>query len=385
MSFVESISIGTTIAENRGYYLHPSQELVALGTANIVGSFFSCYSTTGSFSRTATNDFVGAVSQFSCVFCVVIVLLTLKFLTGVLYYLPQVVLSSIVLMAAYSITDFTRVPDIWRRNKPELFVWFAAFFAPLGLGVEIGILIAIGVALIFVLYPIALPKTSFMGKLPGVNTYRSVERFPNVLIHPSIHIVRISSSLCFLNVSFIKKFMREIVTKSHKKVLVVIMDWSPVCDIDLSATDTLKESIDKLNAKGIIFLHCRVKGFISDKLKRFGFFRSIRYEHFFWELHDASLYASQLVREARDRKQEESRRASEEVNREGEEKVIETRFESNKTNLDRLNLDDEADLMDEELVEYNQASDDYSPLLYADDEVKDESIWPDFLRNFFYC
>lgn len=53
VDYVITFSLGKIFARQFGYPLDPNQELVALGGANIVGAFFSCYPPAGSLSRSA--------------------------------------------------------------------------------------------------------------------------------------------------------------------------------------------------------------------------------------------------------------------------------------------------------------------------------------------
>lgn len=48
------------------YAIDSNDEYVALGLMNVIGSFFSIYPATGSFSRTAVNNEVGASTPMSC-------------------------------------------------------------------------------------------------------------------------------------------------------------------------------------------------------------------------------------------------------------------------------------------------------------------------------
>ena len=56
----ESISIAKAMARVNKYQLNYTQELRGLGIANVFGAMFNCYTTTGSFSRSAVNNSVGA-------------------------------------------------------------------------------------------------------------------------------------------------------------------------------------------------------------------------------------------------------------------------------------------------------------------------------------
>ena len=82
VSFMESIAVAKAIQnKHRNYKVIPNQELVALGLANVAGSFFQSYPTTGGFSRTAVNDQAGAKTMLASVISAMLIILTLLFLT----------------------------------------------------------------------------------------------------------------------------------------------------------------------------------------------------------------------------------------------------------------------------------------------------------------
>ena len=106
-AYTEAISISKTIADKHKYYeLDPNQELIALGTSNIVGSFFQSYPTTGGFSRTAVNDQAGAKTGVASFICALIVAIILNFFTHWFFYLPKAVLGAIIIAAVIKLIDF---------------------------------------------------------------------------------------------------------------------------------------------------------------------------------------------------------------------------------------------------------------------------------------
>jgi hypothetical protein len=60
LDVVESTSIARALAQKNKYKLNFTQELRGLGLANLGGALFNSYTTTGSFSRSAVNNSVGA-------------------------------------------------------------------------------------------------------------------------------------------------------------------------------------------------------------------------------------------------------------------------------------------------------------------------------------
>jgi sulfate transporter 4 len=101
------------------YEIRPTQELFAIGMANIVGSLTSAYPITGSFSRSAVNNAVGAKSQLSGMISGLIIMIVLLALTVVFYFLPKFVLAAIVISSVTSLIDYREPIYLWRVNKPE--------------------------------------------------------------------------------------------------------------------------------------------------------------------------------------------------------------------------------------------------------------------------
>ena len=100
VGYLETISIGKSLeAKQDEYKLRPNQELIALGLSNIIGSWFKAYPSTSSFSRSAINQESGATTGMASLVSVVMVLLTLLFLTPLFYHLPKTVLAAIIIVA----------------------------------------------------------------------------------------------------------------------------------------------------------------------------------------------------------------------------------------------------------------------------------------------
>jgi SulP family sulfate permease len=118
VAFMEAISVAKAIEEkHKEYTVDPNQELIALGSSNIVGSFFLSYPTTGGFSRTAVNDQAGAKTGMAALITALIVGLTLMFFTQWFYYLPKAVLASIIIVAVVNLIDFKFAVRLYKKEK----------------------------------------------------------------------------------------------------------------------------------------------------------------------------------------------------------------------------------------------------------------------------
>lgn len=101
-------------ARRNEYKIDPSQELIALGIANTISSFFHSYPVTGSFSRTAINSQSGARTPASGICTGLLVILAIVALTPYFYYIPQSALAAVIICAVIQMIDYEAVVTLWR-------------------------------------------------------------------------------------------------------------------------------------------------------------------------------------------------------------------------------------------------------------------------------
>ncbi|KAK7501491.1 hypothetical protein BaRGS_00007295, partial [Batillaria attramentaria] len=158
LGLVEAIAIGKAFARVNNYKIDATQELIAIGAANIVSSFVHSYPVTGSFSRTAVNSQSNVRTPAGGLFTGALILLSLQVLVPYCYYIPKSALAAVIIMAVIQMIDIRILRILWRINKWDLVIHIITFICSLTVGIEYGILIGIGLSLLLLLYPMARPK-----------------------------------------------------------------------------------------------------------------------------------------------------------------------------------------------------------------------------------
>ena len=123
----------------KGNRIETNKELFALGLAKLIGAFFQSIPSTGSFSRTAINVTAGAKTQISSLITVVLLCLTILFITPLFYYLPNAVLAAIITHSVLSLLRSEEIKILWEENKIEFIVFTSTFILTLLIGLEIGV------------------------------------------------------------------------------------------------------------------------------------------------------------------------------------------------------------------------------------------------------
>lgn len=93
---IEHLGVGKAFGLRNGYDIDRSQELLFLGTANMVASIQGSMASGGAMSRTAVSSEAGSKSPLNCIFTSGFVLLTLYELAPALYWIPKATLSAII-------------------------------------------------------------------------------------------------------------------------------------------------------------------------------------------------------------------------------------------------------------------------------------------------
>lgn len=293
VGYMESIAVAKVYASKHHYPLNANQELIALGAANVAGAFFQAYPTTGGFSRTAVNDQAGAQTSLATLISAGIIGITLLFLTGLFYFLPQAVLAAIVMVAVWGLIEWREAVFLWKTNRLDFSLMLLTFFATLSLGIEEGILVGVIASLMVVLNQSSRPHAAIEGQLPDTQTYRNLLRNPDARQIDGIVIFRMDASLYFANSAFFKERIEEIANSSPTP-RVIVLNAYPINRIDSSAIHVLKALLALLKSKDIALYVAGIKGPVKDALNKSLLSDTIGQDHFFMEVHEAVTAAKRL-------------------------------------------------------------------------------------------
>ncbi|MEK9608590.1 MAG: solute carrier family 26 protein [Flavobacteriaceae bacterium] len=292
IAFLEAISIAKAIEvkENKET-VDPNQELIALGAANVFGSFFQSYPTTGGFSRTAVNHESGAQTGVAAIISAAVVGLTLVFFSSWFYYLPKPVLGAIILTAVINLVDLKYPYQLWSSHREEFFILLFTFLVTLFMGIMEGILLGTLASLSLMVYRSSQPHIAILGRIKGTKHYRNIHRFTEeVETFPGVLILRFDGQLFFGNHSYFKKQIVDLIGRETKKIRYLVIDASPINYIDASASNTLNHWIQNLNKEGITVLWVNVIGPIRDLFFKNGMLKKIGKKNLFYSLDSAVKY-----------------------------------------------------------------------------------------------
>jgi SulP family sulfate permease len=285
VGFMESFSVAKNFARQGRYEVDANQELVALGLANVFGSFLQAYPVTGGFSRTAVNAQAGARTGMASVITSIAIVITLLFLTPWLYFLPKAVLAAIILAAVAGLIDIKEAKHLWHVSRSDFWLMTVTFAATLTVGIEQGIALGVVTSLIWFIWQTSTPHLARLGRVQGTTVYRNVERFPDAELTDGVVALRLDAPLYFANTAFLKDAINDAILGEQTTHLV--LDASGIGSVDAQALDTLGEIFHDLAQRDITVWLVRVRGPVRDALAASGLQARIGDEHVVERVHDA--------------------------------------------------------------------------------------------------
>ena len=278
IGFVESVSVGKTLAAKRRQRINPNQELVALGAANVASAVSAGFPVTGGFSRSIVNFDAGAQTPAASILAAAGIALAALLLTPALFYLPKATLAATIIVAVTSLLDFEVIRRAWHYSISDFIAVVLTIGATLLLGVELGVLAGIVASVLLHLYKTTRPHMAVVGAIAGTEHFRNVERH-NVITHPNIVSLRVDESLYFANASYLEDYIYRLIA-DHEELEHVILQCTAVNEIDMSALEALEAIDHRLREQGIALNLSEVKGPVMDALSKTDFLEHLSGEVF---------------------------------------------------------------------------------------------------------
>jgi SulP family sulfate permease len=146
LGLTEAVAIARSVASLQKDSFNGSREFIGQGMANVAGSFFSAYPTSGSFNRSGVNVVSGARTPLAAASAAVMLVVLLNFVSPLAKYLPFSVIAGLLFMVAWGLIDRKEIARIWREERTERWPLVVTFLATVTLSLEWAILLGLAVA-----------------------------------------------------------------------------------------------------------------------------------------------------------------------------------------------------------------------------------------------
>ena len=243
--YADEVLTARVFASRHGQKIDANQEFAAIGFANIGAGFLTGFPAATSGSRTAVSDQMGGKSQWVGLIAAALTIVFLLFFTPLLAPLPTVVLGAIIIVASFGLLDVAAFRFLRQVRSVEFWLAVVTAFGVLTVGILQGVLVAVMLSLVNVIYHISRPHDALLDDVDvgGGTVYRGVADKATTLTEPGLIVYRFDAPLVFANAAYFTERLEALVAAAGPGLKCVILDAEPISDFDSTAAEAL-ENLD---------------------------------------------------------------------------------------------------------------------------------------------
>jgi sulfate permease, SulP family len=285
LGLVEAVSIARSVASKSGQRIDGSQEFIGQGLANLFGSFFSSYASSGSFTRSGLNYTAGAITPMAAIFAAASLAIIVLLVAPLAAHLPIAAMSAVLLVVAYRLIDMHHIKTILTSSKRETAVLITTFLATLFVELEFAIYVGVMLSLVIYLMRTSQPKVVMVSPDARFGS-RHMSEDPALTRCPQLQIIRIDGSLYFGAVDHVGEVLHGMAERyPQQKHLLII--GNAINFIDVAGAELLAHEATRRREIGGGLYLVKVKADVCSILKRGGFAGTIGDANMFQSKSDA--------------------------------------------------------------------------------------------------
>jgi MFS superfamily sulfate permease-like transporter len=283
----ESLGTARSFASEHRNRIDADQELIALGAANLSAGFFQGFTVGGNPSTTSASNTARSKSQITSLVTAAVLIITLITSVNMISNLPQAVVSVAVILSVSHLLHSGLLRRFYDTRKIDFALAMVALIGVLVAGVFPGLMIAVFLSLLIVLYRSSQPRLSILGKIPHHEAYGDVTENPDSVQFPGILILRPNVPLFFANANLMHNQIRKIVLSYPEHLKAIVLDLSASEDVDVAVTDMLKVLIEELAQDDIRFILANTKSSTLTQLENAELIESIGDNNIYLRIQEA--------------------------------------------------------------------------------------------------
>jgi len=280
LGLIEAVSISRAVATKSNQRIDANQEFIGQGLSNIIGSFFSSYAGSGSFTRSGINYDAGAKTPLSAIFAAIILMIIVLLIAPLTAYLPIAAMGGIILLVAYNLVDFHHIKQTLTFSKTESSILLTTFFATLFLELEFAIYLGVLLSLVLFLAKTSTPHIPTLS-LDDTDKKRKLINIRKKPLKqcPQLKIIRIDMSIYFGSINHIQKRIARIV--DNEKIYHILIVASGINFIDLAGAEALVTENNRLKKYNGGLYFVGLKSSVYEFAAKSCFIKNIGSDHFF--------------------------------------------------------------------------------------------------------
>jgi sulfate permease, SulP family len=270
IGFSQTAGDARTFAARHRYRIDINQESVAQGMANVGAGLFEGMPVSTSLSASSLNDHSGARTGLASLTTGAIVLATLLVLAPVFSVLPKPVLAALIIEAVVmGMMDVPEMRRLARVQRFDFWIAVAAITATLLVGVLAGVIIGIGLSLIWLIFVATHPPMPVLAREPGTQVFRELDEHPGDEQFAGVTVLRLDGGLFFATADALEDRVREVALSAPGSTAIVL-DCGGMDFIDSQGSAKMSEILNLTKQAGVTLRLARLKPPVREVLERDG-------------------------------------------------------------------------------------------------------------------
>jgi SulP family sulfate permease len=287
LTFPDAVLTARAFGARNRYEIRPNQELLALAAANLAAGLFQGFPVGASQSRTVVNDATGGKTQLVSLVASGALVVFLLVLTPALAPLPTVALAAILVSAGIHLVEARAFRTFFRFSPRAGWLALIVALGVLIIGVIPGILVGVGLSLVYLLARLARPTDAVLQEMPGAGGFHDVGVDVSTHTVPGLIAYRFYAPLLFPNAEHFARRIRSLVAESRQSVKWVLVDVQAVTDIDVNGADVVQQVAEDLAAQGVALKFAGANRPLRAVVERIGLGEHVHKEWLFPSVHAA--------------------------------------------------------------------------------------------------
>ncbi len=279
VNFAEGNGPARDFATKHDYEIDANQELVGLGAANLGAGFLQGFPIGSSLSKSAANDRAGAKTPVALIVCAVLTVLVGLYFTPLFASLPEAVLAAVVVVAISGMIKVKEIRRLYRLNRVDFYLAIVALLGVLTFEALQGLLIAVVVSLLALIWRASQSRLSVLGRESGSLVFSDDRRHPENRTLPGLLIVRPDQGLFFANADDLRKKIVAILNEAKLSTKVLLLNLEMSNQVDVPAMDMLVELKEEAELRGAELWLTRLHKKVHDALEQSGVLDEIGLEN----------------------------------------------------------------------------------------------------------
>jgi sulfate permease, SulP family len=273
-------------ADQGGYEVDVNRDFVGVGAGNVLSGVFGSFATNASPARTGAVAAAGGRTQVTGLAAAAVVVLVVP-AAGLLTDVPLATLAGILIFVATRLFHLDQLISVFRFDRWEFALAIVTLFTVALVGVEQGIGVAVGLAILDRTRRSARPQAYVLGKIPGTTSWAPLEHRDRPVAVPGVVVVQWLAPLYYANAAQFRVEVEKALSEASPPANVLMLDADAMSDIDYTGTRTLRALLDELKRAGVVVGVARAVGGAPQNLARSGLIDSIGPDHVFATVDEA--------------------------------------------------------------------------------------------------